>query len=448
MNNTVLIAGAGITGLSAAYALQKRNIPYLLLEAGPSSGGVIKTIQKDGFVLDAGPNSLGATPATLAFIREIGLEQEMLEASAAGKNRFLVRNGRLHPVSPHPAKILGSAYISRSAKWRLFTERFRSGRPPGTEESVTSFVERRFGQEIADYLFDPVLSGIYAGDPRRLSVQEVLPFLPRWEQEYGSVTKGLMKNKEAMAGRKIVAFRGGNETLAKRLQELLTGPVHFNAAITGLERSGDSYTVQYNRNGQTEAVSVQRVLFTTPAYVTAGLLQGLDTAVAAALNKVYYPRMGVLHLGFDRAAVQHMPEGFGFLVPHAEQLHFLGAICNTVIFPSSAPEGKVLFTVFTGGVQQEHFFDEPGEHALQQKILSELGKLLQLGAEPVMQHFSRWDKAIPQPNTGHQQVRETVRAFEQRFPGIHISGNYLSGVAVPAILQHTEKLAEQLNAGE
>jgi oxygen-dependent protoporphyrinogen oxidase len=445
MNNITLIAGAGIAGLSLAYELQKRNIPYVILEAGNASGGVVHSFVKDGFELDAGPNSIGATPATMAFIREIGLEHEMMEAAAASKNRFLVRDNRLHPISPNPLKILSSPYLSGAAKWRLFSERFRAAHPQTNEESVASFIQRRFNREICDYLFEPILSGIYAGDPARLSVQEVLPFLPRWEKEYGSVTKGLFKNKAVMGGRKIIAFKGGNSKLVKHLQSLLTTPVKFNSRITSVERSAAGYTVQYNANGQTETLQAARVVFTTPAYATAAILQGLDAALAQLLNGILYPRMGVLHLGFEREAVQHMPEGFGFLVPQAARLHFLGAICNSEIFPSRAPQGKALFTVFTGGVQQEHYFDEMNDEALQQKILSELGTLLQLNQPPVMQHFSRWEKAIPQLNIGHRQIRTAVQAFEERFPGIYISGNYMSGVAVPAILQHTGGLAERLS---
>jgi oxygen-dependent protoporphyrinogen oxidase len=445
MNQTTLIAGAGIAGLSIAYELQKRNIPYLIMEAGPAPGGVVHSFHKDGFELDAGPNSIGATPATMAFIREIGLEEELLEAAATSKNRFLVRNGRLHPISPNPIKILSSPYLSGSAKWCLFTERFRAAQPRFNEESVAGFIQRRFNREICDYLFDPILSGIYAGDPARLSIQEVLPFLPRWEKEYGSVTKGLFANKAVMGGRKIVAFKGGNNRLVQQLNTHLTTPVRFNSRITGITRGAEGYIVQYQSGSQTAMLDVARVVLATPAYASAAILQQLDPAVAQLLGNIPYPRMGVLHLGFEREAVQNMPEGFGFLVPQAARLHFLGAICNSEIFPSRAPQGKALFTIFTGGVQQEHFFDEMSDEGLQQQILGELGTLLQLRQPPVMQHFSRWEKAIPQLNTGHRQIRTAVQSLEERFPGIHISGNYMSGVAVPAILQHAGGLAERLS---
>ena len=431
----VIIAGAGIAGLSIAYELQKKGIPYEILEAGSRTGGLITSLHKDGYELDAGPNSLAASQDVLAFIREIGLENEMMEASAVSKNRFLVRNNQLHAISPHPLKIIKSKYVSGSAKWRLFTEQFRKSKATSTEESVTSFVTRRFGAEIAEYLFEPVLSGIYAGNPDLLSIQEVLPMLPKWEKEYGSVTKGLMKNKQSMGGRKIIAFKGGNQALPNKLAALLTGRIRLNCAITGIVRDASGYIVQYNENGTPGILNASRVIFTTPAYTTAALIQNMDPVLAGMLNGIHYPHMGVLHLAFGEEALEKMPAGFGFLVPHAAGKHFLGAICNSAIFPSRAPQGKVLFTIFVGGAMQEHLFKQMDVEHLQQQIIKEFMEILQLQQSPVFQLFSEWKKAIPQLNVGFAQIREQIRMFEERYPGIRIAGNYVTGVAVPAIIQ-------------
>ncbi|MCW3467397.1 protoporphyrinogen oxidase [Chitinophaga nivalis] len=440
----VVIIGAGISGLSIAYELQKQQVPYLLLEASDHTGGVLQSFHQDGFELDAGANTLAASPELLAFIRELGLEQDILEAGAASKKRFLVRNNQLHGVSPHPVKILGSAYLSRAAKWRLFTERFRKAAAPQGEETVTDFVSRRFNKEIADYVFDPVLSGIYAGNPDLMSIGEVLPALPRWEKEYGSVTKGLMKDRGAMGGRKIISFKGGNQRLTNRLQELLTTPVRFNCTVDTISVSAGGYTIQATENGAATTLQAANIIFTAPAYRTAQQINTLDTHTAALLQQVHYPRMGVLHLGFEAAAMQQPLEGFGFLVPNAEKKHFLGAICNSAIFPAKAPQGKMLLTVFVGGARQEHYFDEIGAAALQTQAIAEIKSLLQLSAGPVLQRFSEWKQAIPQLNVGHAKLRSAVTAFEKKYPGLYISGNYLQGVAIPALLQHAATLAASL----
>lgn len=431
----VIIAGAGIAGLSIAYELQQKGIPYEIMEAGSHAGGLIKSLHIDGYELDAGPNSLAASPEIMAYIDQLGLQDQVLEASAVSKNRFLVRNNQLHAVSPHPLKILKSNYVSGGAKWRLFTERFRSPQPAAGEESVTSFVTRRFGREINEYLFEPILSGIYAGNPDLMSIAEVLPMLPQWEKKYGSVTKGLMKNMKTMGGRKIIAFKGGNAVLTEGLLSRLTGKIRFNCAVTGVTRGASDYIVQYNESGNTGMLNADRVIFATPAYSTAVAIQGLDASLASQLNDIPYPRMGVLHLGFGAEALEKAPAGFGFLVPHAAGKHFLGAICNSAVFPSRVPQGKALFTVFIGGARQEQLFDQLGAEQLQQTVVKELMALLGLKTPPEMQRFSQWNRAIPQLNVGYAQMRQQIRFFEQRYHGIRLAGNYVTGVAVPAIIQ-------------
>jgi oxygen-dependent protoporphyrinogen oxidase len=440
----VLIVGAGLAGLSIAYELQQQQVPYLLLEASNHAGGVMRSLHEDGFELDAGANTIAASPEILSFFRKLGLEANILEATAASKHRFLIRNNQLHAVSPHPFKIMASSYLSRSSKWRLFTESFRKPAPATGEETVTDFVSRRFNKEIADYVFDPVLSGIYAGNPDRMSIAEVLPALPRWEREYGSVTKGLMKNKEAMGGRKIISFKGGNQLLTNRLEALLTTPVRFNCQVTGISGSDNNYMVSAIENGVAVSFPAAKVVLATPAYSTAATIVSLDSSVAALLRAIPYPRMGVLHLGFDADALPQPLDGFGFLVPHAENMHFLGAICNSAIFPEKAPAGKILFTVFLGGARQEQLFDQMSPEALQQQVIAEITSLLHLSAPPVMQRFSTWEKAIPQLNVGHVKLRSAVEDFEKKYPGIYIRGNYLQGVAIPALLQYAAVFAASL----
>lgn len=439
----VIIVGAGITGLSIAYELQQKGIPYEILETGSHAGGVIKSLHVDGYELDAGPNSFAASPEIIAYIDQLGLHEQVMEASAASKNRFLVRNNQLHAVSPHPLKILQSNYISGGAKWRLFTERFRKPHPADGEESVSSFVNRRFGHEVNEFLFEPILSGIYAGNPDLMSVSEVLPMLPQWEKKYGSVTKGLMKNMKTMGGRKIIAFKGGNAVLTEKLLSLLTGNIRLNCAVTGLTRGASDYIVQYNENGSTGMLNAERVIFATPAYSTAVAIQGLDASLASQLHGIPYPRMGVLHLGFGAEAREKAPAGFGFLIPHAAGKHFLGAICNSAVFPARAPEGKTLFTVMIGGARQEQLFDQLGAEKLQQTVVQELMDLLGLKTPPEMQRFSQWNKAIPQLNVGHAQIRQQIRFFEQRYPGIKVAGSYVTGVAVPAIIQAAKGIVEK-----
>ncbi len=440
----VLIVGAGLSGLSIAYELQQRQIPYLVMEAADHAGGMLKSLHVDGFELDAGPNSLAASPEMFTYLQQLGLGDKILIAAAASKNRFLVRNHTLHSVSPHPFKIIGSKYLSRGSKWKLFTERFRTSVAPAGEESVSNFVTRRFNKEIAEYVFDPVLSGIYAGNPDKLSVGEILPMLPRWEKEYGSITKGLMKEKGAMGGRKIISLKGGNAELGKALLNKLQTPVKFNSAVNTIQSTASGYEVGFIENGNLSVQEFSRIILTTPSYSTANMIEPLDISLAGMLQAVEYPEMAVFHVGYDAKAIGNPVDGFGFLVPNAENLHFLGAICNAAIFPEKAPEGKVLFTIFTGGARLQHYLQAGDPAVLRQQILSELSQILHISAAPVMQHFTVLKKAIPQLNVGYSHLRTAVEKFEQTWPGIHIAGNYVEGVAVPALIQYAGRLADRI----
>lgn len=440
----VLIIGAGISGLGIAYELQKQQVPYLLLEASSRAGGVMTSFHEAGFEMDAGANTIAASPEILQLFEELGLSDNIMQASAASKNRFLVRNDQLHVVSPHPIKILSSPFLSGSGKWRLFTERFRKPLKTNEDETVTSFVSRRFNKEIADYVFDPVLSGIYAGNPDKLSVKEVLPVLPKWEQTYGSITKGLMKEKGMMGGRKIISFKGGNQVLTDKLAALLHTPAKLNCEVKAIRPTSSGYQVDALQNGVSISFEASDVVFTTPAYQTATAIKDLDPELAARLNNIHYPKMGVLHMGFDTSALPQPIEGFGFLVPNAEKKHFLGAICNSAIFPDKAPAGKSLLTVFTGGARQEYLFDQLSDSELQDKIVGEITSLLHLTAPPTLLRFRKWNKAIPQLNVGHQQTRTAAAQFEKKYPGIQLKGNYLQGVAIPALLQDAVTIAAAL----
>ncbi|PUZ24462.1 oxygen-dependent protoporphyrinogen oxidase [Chitinophaga costaii] len=439
----VIVVGGGLSGLSLGYALQQQGVPYRVLEASGRPGGVIKSLHVAGFELDAGPNSIAMSPALRAYFEGLGLGELLVEASAAGKHRFLVRNNKVHAISPHPFKIISSRFLSGAAKWRLFTEIFRKRGAANTEETVADFVTRRFGKEIATYVFDPVLSGIYAGNVDRLSIQEVMPMLSDWEKQYGSVIKGMMKSK-GMGGRKIVTMKGGNGLLADRLGALLGKDLQLNNKVTGVWLAEDgSYELSVSINGLVSTLKASQVVFAAPAYATAYAIETLDYSLAAALRQIEYPAMGVLHLGYDKNELPAIPDGFGFLVPSAEQKHFLGLIYNSAIFPFKAPEGKVLFTVFIGGAQQQEVLQQPAE-MLQQQVIAEVNALLGIKVQPVMKNFQVWEKAIPQLNVGYAEVRNKVARFEAGHPGLYVAGNYVQGVSVPNIISSAEKLAGRI----
>ncbi|TDW95738.1 protoporphyrinogen oxidase [Dinghuibacter silviterrae] len=418
----IVVVGGGAAGLTAAFELHKAGRQVVVLESSPRVGGVIASKTMGGFDLDLGPNSLVCTPALQARIDALGLGQDVLEAASVSKNRYLVKDRTLYALSPHPVKLLKSPYLSWGAKSRIFTERFRA-KGGGGDESVGAFFARRFGREITEAVVDPIFSGIYAGDIARLSLEQVLPVAGRWEQTYGSVIKGMMKEKETLkGGRKIINFKGGLQRLTDALAAPLAGNIHTGVAVSDIRFEGDRFLVTHS-GGILEA---DRVIYTGPPGVLAGV-------------PVDYASVRTLHVTVPEDALD-LPPGFGFLVPSRERLALMGCIFTSSIFPSKAPEGQALLTLMTGGA---HHAGEQVED-LQERALDDLKAILRVRGTLRVLHGQTWRSAIPQKNLGHAQVLATLKAYEDAHPGFYFAGSAVSGVSVGDTMEYAAKVVHSI----
>lgn len=426
MTTQFVVIGAGIAGLTAAYDLHQAGHEVVLLEGSSRVGGVIYSKRMEGFDLDLGPNSLLMTPALQDRITALGLEPDILEAASVSKNRYLVKDRVLHALSPHPLKLLQSRYLSWAAKGRLLTERFRAANAEG-EESVGAFFSRRFGKEITEAAADPIFSGIYAGDIHRLSLDQVLPVAAHWEREYGSVTKGILKEKGALkGGRKIINFRGGLQSLTDALALPLGERLRTNAWVTEILAAGGRFRVIHPQG----VVEADRVVYTAnPA--------GFD-----GIPPIEYASVRTLHVTVPQDALD-LPPGFGFLVPTRENLALLGCIFTSSIFPSKAPGGQVLLTVMMGGAHRaKELRDRPG--ALETAALADLKDILSIRGDLRVLHGHTWTAAIPQKNLGYTQVLGALRAYEEAHPGFRFAGNAVSGVSVGDTMEYASKVVHSM----
>lgn len=439
----VIIAGGGIAGLTAAWWLHKKNIPFLLLEQSGGVGGKMQSESREGFIIEKGPNTVSLTPALQQLTESLQVQDQVLEAAPVGKNRYLLRNNQLFPLSPHPLKILTTPYLSATAKWKLFTERFVKIRQEEGEESVAAFFERRFGREIASAVIDPVLSGIYAGDITRLSMKEVMPALPKWERESGSVTKGLMKQSGILGGRKTISFKQGFGALATAIYEQIGDRVLLEARVRKISKQLDGYTVMYSRNGISETIPAQKIICTLPAYAAADILEAMDPVLPGLLNGISYPEVWELQLGFEKKYIGSSLDGFGFLVARKENKSFLGCIFSSSLFPGRAPAGKALFTVFIGGARQQLLVKSGDPSAVTAKAIAELQDILHIREEKCFEYLQVWRNAIPQFNVGYERIRAAISTFEKQYPGFYFGGNYVSGVALGDVIKHAAGLVER-----
>ncbi len=442
----VIVIGGGISGLSSAWFLRKKGFSVKLLEARNTAGGTLRSERVDGFLVEGGPNSTLENNLELGeLVQTVGVSTEILQASPRAKNRYVVKHGRLLALPMSPGSFFGSPLFSSGAKWRLFLELFK--RRASQEETVAQFVTRRLGKEFLDWVIDPFISGIYAGDPSRLSVRAAVPKIYALEERYGSLILGMLakmlfhrhRSGPAPAGR-MISFRDGMQTLANSIAESLGEIVETDTLVTTLRNSEKIWQVDTG-NGTYQA---KRVVISIPAYATAEIVSPLDQQLAGLLLEIDYPPIVSVALGFDRDQIGHSLDGFGCLIPSNEKVQTLGAIFSSSLFPGRAPVGKALLTCFIGGAKNPAVRDMTNE-ALIQRVLADLTPLLQLKDSPIFTKVTEWKRSIPQYELDYLSRLARIDARLQHFPGLHMRSNWRDGISVSDCVKNSKALAEHIS---
>jgi oxygen-dependent protoporphyrinogen oxidase len=451
----VAVIGGGIAGLSAAEAIRRRAeeagrpVEVTVLEAADRPGGKITTQRSEGFVVESGPHGfLDKEPAVLALIERLGLQSALLRADEAAERRYVFRQGRLRALPKSPPGFLSSGLLPFGQMLRVLGEPWVARRGPEVaEESVFDFARRRIGHGAAEVLVDAMVSGIYAGDPRRLSVDAAFPALPELEKKHGSLIRGqiaLAREKKggSMGGPRgtMHSFKDGLGTLIAALAgraELRTG-----FRVERLERRAEGGFRLLGPGGSLEA---DRVVATAPAYETAALVAPFAEDAARGLAAIPYAAVAVVVQAFDAAALGRPLDGFGFLVPDVAGRRILGSIWASSVFPPHAPPGAVMLRTILGGVRHpEHA--EGTDEEIGGRALGELVGVMGLPAtaRPQNQWVLRWPRAIPQYEIGHAARVEAARTAEERLPGLYLGGNALQGVALIQCVLDAERLSRRL----
>jgi oxygen-dependent protoporphyrinogen oxidase len=443
----VAVIGAGVAGLTAGYRLKQRGIRVVVYESGDRVGGAVATERRDGYLAELGPNSLPApSPAVLTLLAELGLSDSMLEASPEAKNRYIVRKKKLIALPTSPAELLTTRLLSNSAKLAVFGEPLVDAGESLVEESVATFVRRRFNQEVLDYVASPFVAGIFAGDPEQLSIRHALPRLYSMERTQGSVIKGLGQMLRAQKGEEkggagMVSFRQGLQEIPEALERELTPAIRLRAPVTHVRRGPKGWTVGA---AYQQAELYDAVVYAAPAHCADEIDFGFDGGDRLkTLASIIHPPVGVLALGFRREDVTHPLDGFGFLTPEVERRQVLGVIFSSTLFPGRAPEDHVLLTAFVGGVRNPDLAnaDLP---TLTARVQDDLRALLGVRGEPTFRAFHLWPKAIPQYTLTHGRFKEIMDEAERRNPGLALAGSYRDGVGLAEVFASGEQAAERL----
>lgn len=454
----VVIVGGGISGLSAAHWLVKRGLNVRVLEQEGEPGGTMKTRSEKGFLSELGPNSaLETTPLIGTLIADLGLTDEFLYANPVSKNRYILKEGKLHALPLSPFSFLSTDLFSSRAKFRLLKEPFigRSSK----EESIADFVTRRLGKEFLDYAIDPFVAGIFAARPEKLSVRAAFPKLYALERDYGGLIRGMILGRKKRETRqeqskdraKSFSFIRGMQSLPLRLASTLGQRITCQATVTGIQPApagqksspaAKGNSVEYLHGGRMKTIEAAVVVIATPAGAAAKLVRPISPSTSAELASIEYPPVVSVFLGFRQQEIATPLDGFGFLVPSLEKKDILGCLWSSSLFPFRSPEGHIGLTVFVGGGRQPEL-TKADDTELLAMVLRNLETIMQIRGKPVYWSMTRWKQAIPQYVLGHQRVMDALSNFEQTYRGLFFCSNFRGGISVGDCIQNSESIARQ-----
>jgi len=459
----VAVVGGGVTGLAAAHRLVERlpAIRLTLFEASGRLGGVLETIRRDGYLIEGGAdNWITNIPWANSLCRRIGFEDQLVETNPAHRQAFVIHRGRLCKIPPGfvvmaPTRIwpvLTTPILSPWGKLRLAFEPWV--RPPATrddDESLASFVKRRLGREAYERLVQPLIGGIYTGDPEKLSLQSTMARFAEMERTDGSLVRAMVRQARENRARGdsgaryslFVAPRDGMSSFLDALAARLpTGSIRLNTVVTRLARVEQRWNVGI-APGEPAGEPFDAVILAGPANATSRLLRPLAPSLADDLEAVPHASCSIVSLGYRRDQIAHRLDGFGFVVPMIERLRILSASFSSLKYAGRAPEGQVLIRVFIGGACQAELADLPDDQ-LVQIATADLARLLGISGDPQLVQITRRASAMPQYHVGHPQRVARIEAALDQLANLQLAGNALHGVGIPQCIHSGEQAADRV----
>ena len=458
----IAIIGGGISGLSAAFYLQKAraagaDLECTLFESGQRLGGSMYSDRVEGCLVEAGPDSfLTEKPWALSLCKELGIADQLIGSNDARRKTYIVVNGRL-VVMPDglmfmvPTQLVATALsplFSWSTKLRMARELLHPPRPMQTDETVAQLVERHFGAEVVDRLADPLLSGVYGGDAAKLSARAVLPRFVEMEEKYGSLSRAMLAaHKKMMATRKhpppplFTSLQDGMQQMVDAIAARLDPEsIRLRTHILRVYPEDSSWRVAVEMNGEER---FDAVLIATPANVAGNLLDGVDRGLARNLLDITYSSSITVTLGYYLQQLAGLPPGFGFLVPRSEGPRMLACTFVHNKFPHRAPQDKGILRCFLGGARDEAVLGLSDDEILE-TVHRELRDILKLDARPIFSRVYRWRGAMAQYEPGHIARVQRIEKHVAEIPGLALAGNAYHGIGVPDCIRSGMEAANAL----
>ncbi len=452
----IAIVGGGISGLAAAFALQKLGVPYLLVEAERALGGVIRTERRDGFLLEGGPDAmLAQKPEGLALARELGLGERLLPTNREHREVYVLHGRRLHPLPEGmmlavPTKIapfLRSSLFSWPGKLRMGLDLVIPGRRGDGDESIARFLRRRFGRQAVTRLGEPLLAGIHSGDPERLSMLATFPRFRKLEQQHGSLVRGMWKTMPprpagAAPPAAFYSLRGGLRELVDALcLRIPREAICTRLGVREIVREDGAYTLALDRG---ERLRAEAVVVAAPGPKIAPALRDVAPQASQALAAIPFVSTATVLLGYRREDVGHLLEGYGLVVAARERLRTTALSFVSTKFPGRAPAGHVLLRAFLGGARDGDVL-ALSDAELVETVRREMKEPLALHGEPMMTRVFRWPAGTPQLEVGHLERMSAAQASLP--PGLFLSGAGVRSTGIPDSIADGTSAAQAAAAG-
>ena len=456
----IAIIGGGISGLAAAFTLEEQRrtgeIEYVLYESSPRLGGVLRTEQLDGCMVEAGPDSfITEKPWAADLCRSLGLGDQLIGSNDADRKTYILVRGRLIPMPDGlmfmvPTKILSTGFsplFSWTTKLRMAKELLHPPRAAKGDESVASLVERHYGSEMVDRLADPLLSGVYGGEAASLSVRAVLPRFAEMERTHGSLGRAMLAARKKMpqpanksAAPLFTSLKNGMQQLVEAIVPRLNPPsLITNSPVQSIQPRTGGWSVSAGLKSD----HFNAVIVALPALAAAKLLSGCSSELSDELAAIGYSSSITVGLGYDRNVRESLPSGFGFLVPRSEGKRLLAATFVHNKFPHRAPDDRALLRCFFAGSNAENIW-ELSDDAIIAIVRNELQQIIGICAAPLFARVYKWKSAMAQYGVGHIERLDRIERLRQQLPALALAGNGYRGIGVPDCVRSGQDAAKQV----
>ena len=456
--NRIVVIGGGISGLAAAHRVLEvdKEARVTVLEASDRMGGTIQTEQRDGFLLERGPDSfISEKPHAIELAKRLGLESQLIQTNEEYRRSFIVRDARLRAVPEGfqlmaPSRMwpfITSDIFSLAGKMRMAADLLlpRKNGNGSSDESLASFVRRRLGEEALARMAQPMVGGIYTADPETLSLRATLPRFLDMEQKHRSLILAMLRQgraqKTGTSGARYSLFLSFDQGM-----QVLIDPLTRINADFRVKTKVQRVTLDHGwriTTDQGEELEADAVCLAVPAYVAASLLSDVNERLAQKLRQIKYASTATINFGYTRAAIAHPLNGFGFVVPFIEKRSLIACTFSSVKFSGRAPEGHVLLRAFAGGALQPEIF-ALDEAEMAKRVEADLRELLGIREAPRFIEVAKWERSMPQYEVGHLERVSEIEKLVSEMPGLALGGNAYRGAGIPDCIRSGEAAAERL----